>query len=641
MAGLFKLGPWLVSSTLIDPSGLKSKYILVIGSDFVTIKNETGQQLALNAARKITFAQDGLIYTTDKVSKTALDVHYVRTPAVEMGLCVFDNSKDKNDNVKLTLEALLGLNIENTNGDQITCSVDPVGSSITFSGTNGFTFSTDGTSFFIDGETVDGGDITHGDIHITGTPAQMMNMLGQNLTTVELSAPDTPYNASYNKYVIDFNNFENTTITEEQVNYESKMYFDKFGQGYNKVENSPVYISNICSYVEENGEPDYRNVNDYIYIDVVGNTIKEFNLAKLSAALDTNDYYLYDFVKSSEKLYIGYARPMSSYVRIYYYYSKKSNSDDECSRIEDTPTRKRAIIVNVYKDKIVGQSPDPDISYIEVRDDLTPEEIADAYNKLQKGVGIFYSPYKLYYYRDYGDKVRAIFNRENSTKYWELYIYDQTTRWKTTLTERNGSRRKTLATKYLPRYKYQTIWGIYPAANPYVLLNMKIKRSFDEVADSSETMFINDALDMDAKTIKLFSNVMYINILNVAVSFPRIRLSYSTLALMKIDDKNVEILFQGSSGAIYGRYKDGNNYTYVEKDDLLDMMNSVDPKYEFKLTCNKSKMTYKNAEGGSEVINFANSTIIAAENLGDLYRIYYKNSNTNGFVIASSYEIQE
>lgn len=645
MAGMFKIGPWFVSDALIRPEDLTTEYRLVFGLNYATIKNNTGQQLALNAVGVSGFAHNGLIYETEKVTGADLDVHYIRTPAIETGMVVRNGTYSASSNVLDTLDALIGASVIEDTDSEVSCSVDPSTLTISFLTPEAFTVQTDGSELILDGESVVGNTITVGTITFTADPAVMSTQLSLVRESANIVLPVEPYDAGYNLYTFDLSHTADTvvglTATEEEVVLAGDTIFDDFGQGHRRIIGEDIYISNLGSYIDDNGTEVYRDTDDHTYISLNGVQVKEYNLTQISSSVNTDLRYVYDLLESTEKVYIAYLRPYSTYVLIDYYFSKTSVADGECAEISDTATATRAIRLKVYADKILSQYAHADIDYIAPKADLTASEIENAYDKMHYGAGPFFAPYKLYYYRDYGDRIKVVFNRETSSKYWTLEVEDQTTRWKATLTQTNGTLTSTLATKYLQRYRFDGIWGIYPVTNPYVLLNMKTKRAFDRVADTLETSFVNSAIDLDPKTIKLYTNIMYLNIANVVSSFPQLRLTYSTLAVMEMDSKFVEIVFQASSGAIYGRFLEGTNYTYIEKDQLVPLMNSIDANYQFTLTCNISKLVYFDEDGAEQNIPFSDSTLIASENIGAFKRIYYKNSSSNGFVIASSYEVQE
>jgi len=641
MAGLFRVGPWYISDALIMPQNLNEEYTLVVGSTYATIKNSTGQQLALSD--NMGFAHNGLIYEVDKVSSPELDVHYVRTPVIETGYIARNRNYNISTNVPDTTSALIGVVIDDTDGE-ITLDVDPVGGSIFFRSASNFVLSVVDDSFQIDGVPQES-PITIGTTTITGIPSNFVSALAMVRESSGLTLPDSPFDSGYNKIVIDVDSEEEVIpaviATEEEVLFDSSLVFDDFGHGYSKVSNQPIYVSNIGGFTGDPDNPNYRDTDDHTFVIVSGSEFYEYNLTQIGSALNTDTNYIYDLLESTEKVYIGYQRPYTGYVLIDYYFSNQSVADGECASISDTATRTRAIRLKVYADKIVSQYPHADIAHIAPRS-FTPDELAVIYPKLQYGAGAFFAPYKLYYYKDYGDRIKVIFNRETSSKYWTLEVFDQTTRWKAVLTSTNGTIINTLSTKYYSRSVTTGIWGIYPVTDPYVLINMRTKRAFDLVADTAETSFSNSAIDIDPKTIKLYTNIMYLNISNVVSSFPQLRLTYSTLAVIELAGFFTEIVFQAASGAIYGRYKNGTDYVYIEKDELLVQMNDIDVNYQFSLTCNISKLIYFDDSGNEQNIAFSDSTLVASEKISmGLMRVYYKNSNTNGFVIASSYEVQE
>ncbi len=644
MAGLFKVGPWFVSSALVRPEDLIVPYVLVFGERYATIKNNTGQQLALSAVGTVGFAHNGLVYETEKITSLELDVHFVRTPAIETGIVVRNKRYPKEDNVKDVVSSLVGLHIHESNNSEVSCEVDPSSLTITILAPQVMVISIEDSNLLVDNVVVSE-SITVGNITISGDAQGFRDALSLHRETSEIVLPSTPYDAGYNKYIFDLDTTSDVipslVATEEDVVLEANIVFDDFGQGHRNILGETVYVSSIGSYNLVAGKKVYRDVDDHTFITIVGTEVREYNLTQISSSMNTEDRYMYDLIESTEKVYIAYLRPYSTYILIDYYFSKSDVAKGECAEITDTATATRAIRLKVYKNKIVSQYAHADIEHIAPHDYLSADEILAAHEAMKYGAGAFSAPYKLYYYRDYGDRLKIVFNRETSSKYWTLEVLDQVTRWKATLVQTNGTQKASLATKYMQRYRFDGIWGIYPINNPYVVLNMKTKRAFDNVADTMETSFTNSPLDLDPKTIKLFTNIMYLNICNVVSSFPQLRLTYSTLAVIELSGKFTEIVFQASSGAIYGRFKEGTGYSYIEKDALIDLMNSIDPNYQFSLTCNISKLVYFDESGSEQNIPFSDSTLIASENLGKLKRVYYKNSNSNGFVIASSYKVEE
>jgi hypothetical protein len=75
------------------------------------------------------------------------------------------------------------------------------------------------------------------------------------------------------------------------------------------------------------------------------------------------------------------------------------------------------------------------------------------------------------------------------------------------------------------------------------------------------------------------------------------------------------------------------------------MLNTVNPKYTFDMTCNISSLNYKDLDGNDHVYPFSNSTMIIAEAVngsgGQFFRVYYKNADSYGFILAKEYSIEE
>jgi hypothetical protein len=456
---------------------------------------------------------------------------------------------------------------------------------------------------------------------------------------IEYNSPSDPFDLSYSKIDGFAGVYEEVEIT---LDYDS-VIVDDFGHQYFSVPGFDFGVSSSAIWLA--GESSEYLKNDQFSIILIKDEyFCEFSKDRLRSAVNTSTTFIDGLIRASVRTYIGYVRVYSSYVYVDYYYIKNSSgSTDECAMLEDTVSYGRACRLKISNTAIEIRNIDANVDSVELMPNAN-DSAHEVYDKIRFGAGCFKSNYKLYSYRDKRNTLEIVYNRETSSKYIKVVIEDQSTRYRATITVKSGTK-TTTSTKNFPRYSSNPIWSI--GNTGYV--NIILKRAFDNVSDTQETLFTNGAITLDIDTIKILTRTLYINVLDEIVPFPQINLTYDTLSVVAFktgtEIENMQINFQPATGAIYGRVAQGSSYDYYSKDELIAILNSINDRYEFAMTCNISSLEFSDLDGNPHVYPFTNSTMIISELVngasGQFYRVYYKNADSYGYVNALDYSIKE
>ena len=642
MAYIYKLDNNWVSSALMPLESIFESATIKATDKAVNIFVANDIALGINVgSKRIVYKDNGILFKTSKVSKSSSNVTFVTRPSIENGFVQWSGDFNR-ENI---INDIFGIKASKS-PKNMEFTLDSKAKTITSGDEAPFTISWTSDTLNYNGNAITGTpEFTSKDMTFTIDVKRLLATLNgdfSKMNTLNYVAPDKPYDLSCS--VI---NGDNGIFKEEEIkiNY-NDIVFDDFGNEYYSIPNYDFKISKDAIWFP-NDNTKYLENDQFSFIrgaHTDGNAFAEFNKDKLRSAVNTSKFYENGLIECSVRTYIGYAKVYSSHMYVDYYYIKSNDSKGECAKLNDSVSYGRACRLKITNSSITMRNVDSSISHIALIANAN-DKAHDAYSKMRFGVGSFKSDHKLYTYKDKRDYIEVEFDRETSSKYIKIRIDDQPTRYAATITTRSG-RQKSTHTKHFGRYSSHPLWDLGNTA----FLNMVIKKSFDNVSDTVETLFTNGAVTLEPDSIKILTRTLYTNIMNQAISFPQINLTYNTLAVVAWPDsdgnvQNLQINFQPATGAIYGRIAQGSSYDYYSKDDLVKMLNSVNSNYSFDMTCNISKLIYTDVEGKSHDYAFTNSTMLIGAVMngtdGEFYRVYYKNADSYGFVVAKKYSIEE
>ena len=642
MAYIYKLDNNWVSSALMPLETIFSDVSIKATENSVNLFANSDIALGLNVgSRRIAYKHNDILFKTATIANGSKSITFVTRPSIERGFVQWSGTFNR----ELIIKDLLGFDI----------SVSPVNMEFTISSSaktlvSGseapFTITWSATELMYNGSPITGTpEFTAGDMTFTIDTVKLLAFLNGDfalMSTVQYATPDVPYDLSYT--VIDG---DTSLFLEEEITLDyGSLIFDEFGHQYFEVTDYGFGVSQSAIWFP-GAENEYLPNDQFSFVKNAAThdgAFAEFNKDRLRSAVNTTELYQDGLIECSTKTYIGYARVYSSYIYVDYYYIKSTTATDECARLEDTVAYGRACRLKITNTDIIMMNVDSTLEHVALVADA--QSMAhDAYDKFRFGVGCFTSNYKLYSYRDTRGYIDIIFNRETSSKYVKVRIEDQPTRYQAVITVKSGTL-TTTTTKNFYRYSTNAIWSLGETA----LINIILKKALDNVSDTAETLFTNGAITLNPDTIKILTRTLYVNILEQAIAFPQLNLTYDTLSVVAWPDasgdvQNLQINFQPATGAIYGRIAQGSSYDYFDKDALIGMLNTINPDYSFNMTCNISSLIYKDLDGNEHVYPFTNSTMIIGEAVngsgGQFFRVYYKNADSYGFVVAREYRIEE
>lgn len=637
MAYIYKLDNNMISSSLMPLEEVYDGATIKASENSVNIfiDNSIGMGLNIGSSR-MAYKHNDILFKTLKYTNGVWNMTYVTRPSMQRGFVGW-NGVFSADGV---LQDLFGIQLSLS--EEYTFKYENSTLNIISPSTGAITY--DG-EIRLDGDIVSGSTMVIGGETITIDRARLIAILSDPYaaaTKVELDSPATPYDLSYEE--VDFDNM--TFIEHEVVINEADFAVDEYNHPYYSVANYDFYVSQSAIWFP-NDSNQYLSSDQFAFVVNSATTpgaFVEFSKDRLRAAINGPTTYNNGIITCSERVYVGYSKVYTGYVTIdYYYIIKPSSTSGECGLLSDSISYGRACRVTISSTDVVISNIDTSLTLVELNA-YAPAKALEIYDKARFGAGSFKSNYKMYTYRDTRGAISVIFNRETTTKYMQLDVVDEPTRYRATLTIRNGTQ-VLVSTSNFQRYSSNPEWSIGSTA----MINTILKRSFDNVSDTAETVFTNAAIALQPDSIKIFTGALYINILDQIVNFPQQTMSYDTLAVVSyvdgVDMVSLHINFQPASGAIYGRIQQGTSYDNYDKDQLVAMLNSINDAYNFSLTCNISLLSYADLDDVEHDLAFSNSTMLIAErvNGGDdeFFRVYYKNSDSYGFVNAKAYKITE
>ncbi len=637
MAYIYKLDNNMISSSLMPLEEVYSGAIVKASLNAVNIFIDNSIGLGLNiGSSRMAYKHNDILFKTKKYTNGTWNMTYVTRPSMQRGFIgwrgVFSSNNILHDlfGLELSLSDDYTIQYDNSSINILT----PVSGTITYDG-----------SIRLDGNVISGTTMVVGGKTVTIDRDKMIAILVDPeaaATKIELASPAEPYDLSYEEI-----DFENMTFIEHEVTIDTGDFsVDEYGHTYYSVANYDFYVSQSAIWFP-NDDPQYLASDQFAFVmnsTTTAGAFVEFSKDRLRAAVNEPGAYDNGIIVCSERVYVGYSKVYSDKTTIDYYYIKRpSSTSGECGLLSDSISYGRACRVTVTSTDVVISNIDTSLSAVELNSSASARAM-EIYDKVRFGAGSFKSNYKMYTYRDTRSAISIIFNRETTTKYMKLEVVDEPTRYRATLTIKNGTQ-VLVSTRNFQRYSSNAEWSIGSTA----MINIVLKRSFDNVSDTGETVFTNAAIALESDSIKIFTGILYVNILDQIVNFPQQTMSYDTLAVVSYVDGSemvsLHVNFQPASGAIYGRVQQGVSYDNYERDELVAMLNSINDAYSFSLTCNISLLNYVDLDDASHDLAFSNSTMLIAErvngNKEEFSRVYYKNADSYGFINAKTYTITE
>jgi len=639
MAYIYRLDNNWVSSALMPVETIYSRSTIKISSSAVNIFADNNIALGLNAgSSRMAFKHNDILFKTLKKEGPSSNITYVTRPSIERGFVQWTGSFSCS-NILSDLLAATSISVSG----KIELTIDGPSGTMTASGDASFEITWTSDALMLDGISVSGeASISNGTLEADFDSDELLRRLNgdySGIDKIEYASPAEPFDLSYSRIDGFSGVYEEVEIS---LDYNS-IIVDDFGHQFFVVPGFDFGVSASAIWIP-NESLEYLKNDQFSMMLMDDSYFCEFNKDRLRSAVNEADLYIDGLVRTSVKTYIGYVRVYSSYVYIDYYYIKNSSgSDDECAMLEDTVSYGRACRLKISNSSIELRNVDSNVEVVELMPNAN-DFAHEVYNKIRFGAGCFKSNYKLYSYRDKRNTLEVIFNRETSSKYIKVVIEDQSTRYRATVTVKSGTK-TTTTTKNFPRYSSNPLWSIGNTG----YINIILKKAFDNVSDTQETLFTNGAITLDPDSIKILTRTLYVNVMDEVVSFPQLNLTYDTFAVVAFKSEteleNMQINFQPATGAIYGRVAQASSYDYYTKDELVEVLNSINERYTFAMTCNISSLEFSDLDGNQHVYPFTNSTMIISELVngasGQFYRVYFKNADSYGYVNALNYNIKE
>lgn len=641
MSYTYKLDNNWVSSALLPLETIFTTSSIKATASAVNIFTENNVALGINSgSRRIAYKHNDILFKTASLASGGSKITYVTRPSIARGFVQWSGSFNR-ENI---LEDLLSMTFVNP-PSQIEVNINSNAKTLTSVGDMAFDISWTASAISVNGTPASGNKtLSFGSDSVTIDLDSLLLKLNGDFSSFNKIdyASSQPFDLSYSLIDCEDGVFEEREIV---IDYGSQVT-DDYGHQYFSVPDYPVHISQNAIWLPSSSKK-YLPNDQFTFLlpaNGNGNAFVEFNKDRLRSAINTSTTYNEGLIEASVRTYIGYVKVYSSYIYVDYYYIKSNVSGEECAQLEGSISYGRACRVKVYADKILISNIDSSLDHVSLAPNanaLAPE----AFAKMRFGAGSFKSNYRLYTYKDRRSYLEVIFNRESSSKYVKIRVDDESTRYKATITIVSGTQHL-VSTKTFPRYSSNPEWNLAQTG----VMNMILKRALDNVSDTTETLFTNSAVTLDQDTIKILTRTLYVNILEQAVAFPQINLTYDTLAVVAWNDssghlENLQINFQPATGAIYGRIAQASSYDYYTRVELIDMLNELNSGYTFDITCNISSLNYEDTDGVQHIFPFTNSTMIIGELVngsgGQFYRVYYKNADSYGFVNAKTYRIEE
>ncbi len=637
MAYIYKLDNNMISSSIMPLEEIYRGATVKASTNAVNIfiANSIGLGLNIGPSR-MAYKHNDILFKTAKHTNGAWNITYVTRPSMQRGFVGWSGVFSANGILADLFGIQLSLDDEYTMryNNSTLSFISPISANITYDG-----------NILVDGQTVSGETILIDGKTITIDRDKLILILSDpqaSATKIELVSPAEPYDLSYEE--VDFGGM---TFTEHEVIINSGSFqVDEYGHIYYTVADYDFLVSQSAIWFP--GEDlEYLPNDQFSFVRnsaTTADAFVEFSKDRLRSAVNDADTYNNGIINCSERVYVGYSKVYDDYVTIdYYYIIRPENTSGECGLLSDSISYGRACRVTITSTDVAIGSIDVNLLLVELNPGA-PARALEIYDKVRFGTGSFKSNYKMYTYRDTRSSISVIFNRESVSKYMQLDVVDEPTRYRATLTIKNGTQ-TLVTTSNFARYSSNPEWSIGSTA----MINVILKRSFDNISDTGETVFTNAAIALEPDSIKIFTGALYVNILDQVVNFPQQTMSYDTLAVISYVDNtemvSLHINYQPASGAIYGRIQQGLSYDNYDRDQLVDMLNSINDAYSFSLTCNISMLSYTDLDDSTHDISFSNSTMIIAERVNgeqeEFFRVYYKNADSYGFINTKTYEITE
>jgi len=634
----YQLANFYISEAFATEQNVRFAPRVVISDSAVNFFLSSGDAFGINrGSSRVILRLDGVICKMKVASNDDNKITYAIRPAITDGFVQWSGDFNADD----IIEALYGFSFSDR-PDDVEFQISEEGKTIDVTGSWSTTVTWDDDNLYVDGTEVTETTEFQGDedFKITIDPETTLAYL--NKQTLSPSVDKTSLEGDTTNTFTEVN-IPQSVFEEKELSCDyNTIEFDDYGHQYFKINALDAYTSTENIWLKNNSRQ-YLDRDQSAFV-VVGDNFSILNRSDAKSLATTDFDHIKGLVSCSEAIFVSYAKVYRSYVYIDYSFVYFDEEVNRCGDPDAVPTIERACRLKV-KNSSITMSKISDkleqISLIDGAQDLS----AAMYDKIRFGIGCFKSDYKIYTYKDLITSLEVIFNRESSSKYLKLTVEDQTTRYATAILTKSGSKESTKK-RNIGRYTNTAEKKLSSS----VVLNLTLKKSNDMITDDTETLFTNGAISLEKDTLMFLSKRLYVNILDVAKSFPRIRLSYSNLAVVAIIDedgteKEMQLDYITRQRVIVGKIEEDDSQVVLAGDDLLDFLNEINVKYVFEITCKPAVLKITDLDGNESRHTFTEATllIIHSEIVDNspLKKIFYTNTTDNGILEALSYTIEE
>jgi hypothetical protein len=635
---MYKVNNFIVSDSLFSYSFLQDKFGVKFTSDYLVLYNIINQQISFNSGKyKVLFQLDGSIFKSSikEIPDTGKYVTFAKQLDAPVNMVIHDN----NFKTKDILFFLFGLEIEESNDDEINFDVikDTSNSKIDISiiQPTQINITITPNSVTIDGEEQkEDFSYTKDTVRIKSKLAidKYYDYINRDLVV------STMNDDNINEYYYEFD-VENNILLKKQIEFSDELYIDNYSSVLRKIKDSTlgVNLETIYDY-EADWYPDTTEVS---IINAYDKKVKHYPISRLISACteEKNGVALYDYgyFKSSHKLIVTYCYVSSSYA--YLTYTKSKITEDVCDYTSDVELE-TGLKLKIKKGKAIEVKTN-NLDKLEwIRNDA--DFVKELLNKLKHGVGIFYNHlFTLKKYKDDTKEIDILYNYKNKDNNYNMHITDQTTRYLIEDTKNSDGDSTTQTVRY---YRYKT-YPIVEMSSTKSQVQMNKKKFYDILADEDNGTIYYSKIIVPPLSVVEKNSTLNVNSNNNNVTFKREKISTNLLARLAVTvDDEVAIIksyYQPRTAAIYGVVND----EIYSGEDFKKFFNDASDFYHLDITCDYTKISYKNLAGDDIVLEFPVSTIFVSAPYnskdGRFYRIYYKNIQDIGVIEAINYNIVE
>jgi len=632
---IYKVWDFHIPSEVFDIGDKDTGYSIKVTNSYVVFESKDKRELSLNAtSTKAAFQIDGIIFSSIIKSVGDYYVTYFKRIGMDAPWVVHNNRFDKDK----ILADFLGLEISDDDDRTILFDLKTEDNKVTltFSLPVSVTIEIDseGKAYINGNESSDPVEYTYDTFKVKAVNSNLDAYTKASSKKELVTLTDINSSEYYVEYKI-----KDKIFTKKPIEI-GEYIFSRYGDVLKNIKNTNFYANIYSFYLKD--EDRYVGRDEYSLVGGKDNVVHSAPKSRISSAFieyeDSKAMYDYGLFKSTDRLIPMYAYVSSSYAYVKWYRAKASlNACD----ITDDGSLEEVYKLYVRKGR-----------YVQVKKDNTGKtvllddsgEFATKYlNALKHGFGVFSNElFTLKKYQDDGSTTKIIFNYKNSKTYYEVDIYDETTRYKIVETRKvDGDSRQSTYYYYSYRKEPEKELG-----NTESMLNMYKKEMIDYAQDLKVLKVHIGAKEVEPFTVIDYSDALFVNTTNTKIKFPSSsnEMDIFGKTVLVIDDslKFYNIVYQSISDTIYVLDEDGQKMSIS---DFVNMFNEYSAHYKMNQACAYSKFKYKDLNNEDRELEFPLSTLFLTELVntpaGIVNRVYYKNSYDIGFIEAIEYEIED